>query len=436
MAVDQGALDWATYHSGEGVRPVGYHGEGGGGGGGTDSSGRSTGSIDMSQVPSVQEYIKGQFASEDPALLDLVKQMQSREKPLDIYGRLETEAGLPELRNTSNTLSKEISSIEDYLRQIEPDISARTRESMVTEAQRRGMVAAGREPFLEKLDTMGTALGRITNRISAAEQGIGTKVNLAMQGQQMDLEPAQLRYATMVDRNARLTTGFTADRQTKLDVMFDKLNRERTLSDQDWQLANQLASEERNYMRTLQTSAANAGITLRGNESTNDILSLIGRTAAEEKAYQRSKSSGSGTVASKKEAAALVALRKDVAQGVKFEDLVRRYGVGDGALPTYQIREEYNNGAPATQWGWGPATEPESTVQQWALTPKAGNTETSTAREKVEGMVINSIMNNTPREDIEAYIRSEGFDPASFGQLQGYVPKPVEEEKKKFLGIF
>ncbi len=31
--MDQGALDWAKYHPGEGDRPAGYHGEGGGGGG-------------------------------------------------------------------------------------------------------------------------------------------------------------------------------------------------------------------------------------------------------------------------------------------------------------------------------------------------------------------------------------------------------------------
>ena len=210
------------------------------GGGGGDS-------IDMSQVPSVQSYVQGQFATEDPALTDLIKQMLAREKPLDIYGRLETEAGLPEMRGAASTLTKEIQALEDYLRQIEPDISARTRESLVTEAQRRGMVAEGRRPFLEKLGMFGTALGRISGRISEAERGIGTKVGLALRGQEMTLEPLQLRYSVMVDRNARLLTGFTQDRQTQLDMLFDKLQRQRQLSDREWQLANELAAEERAY---------------------------------------------------------------------------------------------------------------------------------------------------------------------------------------------
>ena len=325
------------------------------GGGGGDS-------IDMSQVPSVQDYIKGQFASEDPALTDLVTKMMAREKPLDIYSRLETEAGLPELKGVSSSLSKEIASIEDYLTQIEPDVSARTRESLVTEAQRRGMVAEGRRPFLEKLGTVGTALGRISGRISEAERGIGTKVGLAMQGQQQELEPLQLRYTTMVDRNARMTTGFTADRQTKLDVLFDKLNRQRQLSDMEWQQASQLASEERQYTKTLQTSAANAGITLKGNETHDDILALIGKTAAEQIAYDRRKGAG-GTVTEKAQATATISLRRDAQSGVVFQDLVRRYS---DTIPTYKIREEYN----AVNYYKKPAGESEQQVQSWQLTPQ------------------------------------------------------------------
>lgn len=319
------------------------------GGGGSSIDG-----IDMSQVPSVQDYIKGQFASEDPALTDLISTMQNREKPLDIYGRLETEAGLPELRGVSSSLSKEIASIEDYLTQIEPDVSARTRESMVTEAQRRGMVAAGREPYLEKLGTVGTALGRVSNRITAAEQGIGTKVGLAMQGQQMDLEPAQLRYATMVDRNARMTTGFTADRQTQLDVMFDKLARDRTLSDQDWQLANQLASEEKTYMRTLQTNAASAGITLTGQEMSDDILALIGKSAAEQIGYDRSQDAKRGAGAGISTAQKQVITKRaadDAKNWTELKDLQNKYA---GQLSESEIVKIYtantNWGAPKERW--------------------------------------------------------------------------------------
>lgn len=386
-----------------------------GAGGGTEG-------IDMSQVPSVQQYVQGQFAAEDPVLRDLIMQMRSQEKPLDIYGRLETEAGLPELRGVSTSLSKEIAAIEDYLDQIEPDVSARTRESLVTEAQRRGMVAAGREPFLQKLGKVGTALGRISGRISEAERGIGIKTELGLRGQEMELEPFKLRYQVMVDRNSRLLSGFTADRQTLLDSLYDKLQRQRYLSDREWEQANALAAEERQYMKSLQTVAAQAGAKLTGQESADDILALIGTTAAEAIGWERGykeralAKTGGGTQSDREAAAATVALRRDVQGGATFEDVVRRY---QDALPIYQIRQEYDAAS-----RYGPAKESEQTIQSWQLTPSQQQKESEpTTYQKVQGNVANLINQNATKEDIETYIRSEGYNPSDFPELSGYEPQ-------------
>lgn len=257
--------------------------QGGGGGG-----------VDFSQVPSVSQYVESQFASENTALQDLVNQMIGREKPLDIYSRLETQAGLPELRGVSTSLSKEIANVEDYLQSIEQDVSARTRESLVTEAQRRGIVAETRRLPEERLTRLGTALGRIGERISTSERGISTKVSLALQGQQMELEPLELRYKTIIDQNVRRTTGFVADRQTQLDLLFDKLQRERQLSDMELQQASQLAQEERQYYQGLKTSAADLGVTISGDESSDAILNAIAIARAEQVAYERSEKRRTG----------------------------------------------------------------------------------------------------------------------------------------------
>lgn len=290
----------------------------------------------IENVPSVQEYIKGQFAAEDPYLAALVERMKGREAPLDIYGRLETEAGLPELRGAATTLTKEISSIEDLLETIEPDIAKRTRESLVTEAQRRGMVTAGREPYLEKLGKFGTALGRVSEQIGTAERGIATKTELAMRGQELELEPYQLQYTVMVDRNARLTTGFTEDRQTQLDILWDKLERTRALEDREWELANQLGSEEREYIKALQTSAAQAGVTLKGTETIDEMLTLIGKAAREEILWERAQA-GKPTETEKK-AVAKRDLLKDAAGGMYLKDLQTKYG---DKLSTSEIVELY-----------------------------------------------------------------------------------------------
>lgn len=232
--------------------------------------------LDMSQVPSVQDYISGQFASEDPWLEALFTRMGDRQDPLDIYSELEAEAGLPELRASANTLTGEINNLEDTLRLVEGDVTARTRESMLTEAQRRGLVTEKRRPIIDQLKELGTGLGRVMAGIGRAESNIGTKTQLAMQGQQMELEPLQLMYSTMVDRNARLLTGFTEDRQTQLDMLWDKLERTRYLSDREWDLANKIAAEERSYQHEIRKIAAEYGVQDYEGQSNTDLLSSIG----------------------------------------------------------------------------------------------------------------------------------------------------------------
>ena len=145
---------------------------------GGGSSNRYVGGIDYSSVPSAQSFLENQLAGEDVALQDYVMAMKAQKKPLDVYTGLETEAGLPALRGTATTLSKEIANIEDVLEGIEPNISARTRESLVTEAQRQGMVRAEKEPLWERLSKFTTNLGRIGDLIGLTSGDIANKTQL------------------------------------------------------------------------------------------------------------------------------------------------------------------------------------------------------------------------------------------------------------------
>ena len=172
----------------QGDLPVGWQGSGGGGGG----DGRMN-PLDVSSVPSVQGFVQGQFAAEDVPLQNLVTQMRAREQPLSIYQRQEEEAGVPELRASSKALSQEVASLEDAIFGIEGQVAGRTRESMVTEAQRTGMVQALREPMQENLARIGTALGRVQMGLADALQGVATKVGLALKGQEMDIEPLKTK---------------------------------------------------------------------------------------------------------------------------------------------------------------------------------------------------------------------------------------------------
>jgi len=377
--------------------------------------------IDMSQVPSVQGYVQSQFASEDPYLQALLGRMSSQEKPLDIYSRLETEAGLPELRKSSSTLSKTIADTEDYLDRVEPLISGRTRDSLVTEAQRTGMVQAEKKPYLENLSKYGTALGRVQQGISQAESNIGTKTSLALQGQEMELEPLKLAYTTMVDRNARKLTGFTADRQTLLDSLFDKLQYQRTLEDREWKLAAELAAEERQYYQNLSTAAAQAGVKLSGNETTEELLSMIGSTVAEGIAWERANKSKSGggsggyTTAQKQQYASDIA-KYLATEGNRLEGEEAASAMIIQGYPPDLVYEELDRKFPAPK-----QTAPETTTPQDILS-EIKNYQGILENQGITGEAQSSVLYD--------YIKNTmGLDPAAYG-----VKPPVEE--KKFLGIF
>ena len=118
---------------------------------------------------------------------------------------------------------------------------------------------------------------------------------------------------------------------------------------------------------------------------------------------------------------ARIALRKDAMEGVPYYELGPKYGQ---IIEPYEIEEEYMKGPTAGQYG--KPKEPQSVQQRWKEPPIAPKAPTEAAERKrrvVEENIIRAIKANKTREDIEAYILSEGFVPEDFPVLSEYTPK-------------
>jgi len=375
-------------------------------GGGATSTGRYVGGVDESQIPSTLDYIEKLNTTEDTAFQDLVMAMKARKSPLDVYTGLEEAAGLPAMKSSAISLSKSINDIEDTLEMIEPDVSAKSRESLMTEAQRRAVVSKEKEPFREKLTKLSTNLGRLKDLIGLTGTEIGTKANLYMQGEEMKLEPIKLQYQALVDRNARLLTGFTSDKQTKLEILMDKINRQRELSDQEWQLANQLSSEQRSYLKQLQTSAAEYGYKVTGAEGADQLLGIIGNKAAEQIKFEREQAKKTGgTSGERASEESKTRLISDAKAGATFKDIVLRYM---NELSDSEIRSLYNKNS-----GYGQATESEETVQEWKK--NASKVSEPTVLENAQKTVAQLDAAGADPTDIVAWIKSQGLEPDIFG---------------------
>lgn len=198
-------------------------------------------------APSIADYTEKAYAPVDEALKSYVMAMRAQAKPLDVYSQLETEAGLPQMKQTAATLRENIGNLEDTIRRVEPNISATTRNSLITEGQRAGMVEARQKPLLQNLGTLTTGLGRIEQGITAASQGIDTKTGLFIKGQEQELQPYQVELTAMQDRAARMVSGFTADNQNNLQILMAKWNRQNELNDREVDQAFELMKLEKGY---------------------------------------------------------------------------------------------------------------------------------------------------------------------------------------------
>lgn len=94
-----------------------------------------------------------------------------------------------------------------------------------------------------------------SNIIGNAQNQLGAMLPLYAQEQEQQLRPLDMQIGALGDTFARQISGFTADRELQLTALMDKLNRERQLSDRDWELAQQIAAEQRDFERQRQLAA-------------------------------------------------------------------------------------------------------------------------------------------------------------------------------------
>lgn len=241
--------------------------------------------LTMNDVGSLENYAKGLNASENALVSDYTKAIASQAKPLDIYTGLEETAGIPKLRNTANTLSQQVYNLEDTIRRVDQNVANTTKNSYVTQGQQSGMIEARKQPLQENLSYLSTGLGRVEDSITKQMADINNRMGYIMAGQEKDLMPYQIQLQVMQDQNARSMTGYSTDMQNRLTLLMDKLNRERYLSDREWEEASQLRIMEQQYEMAKQDQGGGdvptqvidvGGSKKLINTQTGDIISSYG----------------------------------------------------------------------------------------------------------------------------------------------------------------
>lgn len=213
------------------------------------------------------QQLVAQQAAQFNALLDKQKAEQQglfgqytttlnkQEKLPVLYQRLNSELGIPELNKQASVFKDQIYNTKDLLDRLDEDITTRTAGTFTNDAQRRRIVASEAQPLETTLSRLGNGLAPISDMITSAQNQLSTLLPLNVQQQSKELQPIEMQINAAGDRFAREITGFTSSKQSELSALMDKLQRDRELADREWQRAQQLAAEERDYAKYLRENA-------------------------------------------------------------------------------------------------------------------------------------------------------------------------------------
>ncbi len=92
---------------------------------------------------------------------------------------LEEEKGVPGMRETVGSFEDEIAKTQTLLDSLEEDITQRTREYLVSEPQRKRVLASEQEPLIKQLGILERGYGTATSRLERTEADILTELGLA-----------------------------------------------------------------------------------------------------------------------------------------------------------------------------------------------------------------------------------------------------------------
>ena len=194
-----------------------------------------------------EDQMNQQRAEEESLFAEYQKAATGGESPTATYERLSSQYGLPEIMKGLETYRKQGAGVESLLSNLEPDVTARTTGSLLTEAERRYKVATEEAPLRKQLGELALGERTKTYQLGDVANLINTQLQLKQQERSQTLEPLKLRLSSLTDRFAREITGYNQSAEMELNTLSDKLGRERTLADREWQRMSDLAKMEREY---------------------------------------------------------------------------------------------------------------------------------------------------------------------------------------------
>lgn len=178
------------------------------------------------------------------------------------YQSLLNQNGIPQLQKTSENLQGNINNLENTMYRVTPNVSANTGNSLVTDSQRQGMVAAQELPIQNQLQPLESNLSTVQNSLGTQEQNIASEVGAQNTNQSNLLGAAGMGVTTAQQNAAMEASGFSQDQSSQLQSLLQKLSIEGTLDAAEWSTLSTLSENQQTYQQALGTISAQENATL------------------------------------------------------------------------------------------------------------------------------------------------------------------------------
>lgn len=162
------------------------------------------------------------------------------EKPVDRFNRISKEQGVQEQTDLVNSLTKNVMDTEDIIEGLDDSVSERSKDFMITEGDRVGILAREREPHQQTLTKLLRSKQYEEVGLANKQQLVRDLVSMSLQGDQMRAKPLELG----VDYTE-------ADRKVAQDLLRDVLDVSTKAFEADTKRAWDLEDDARNYNQSV-----------------------------------------------------------------------------------------------------------------------------------------------------------------------------------------
>jgi hypothetical protein len=167
--------------------------------------------------------------------------------------RYETQYQIPQLRESVQSGQEAMAGLASQIKAMPGQVAGTTRESMVTEGQRAGMVQSKQAPLIEGYQGIAGTTSQLAGVLSQNEQNMNSAMQMEIAQQKKDLEPWEWKYDLDKVMQAREFAGWSTQSQMELQRLQSNQQAGVQVSEGEKNRQAQLEMQKQKYEQTLQS---------------------------------------------------------------------------------------------------------------------------------------------------------------------------------------